>query len=250
MEEWIIHEDCDLDNSVKVINVWPVVKELHKRYPNDCVFIDLSRVGLLFNEHGEPVMERWDSQNEFWTASNPLPINSIADSQEVVSLWNEPIFTKQEALLRQTQDYVSWMAKIRDRYPETTTMVVCQSVETIPGWNSMDELAIRLQGFVNRVGTQPYIPKKKEIQVPVLTCYLIQSVVNDSPPNNVILTTKPNSTYGWYCQYCGKNAPPQRCSKCPSAKTAEDFSKPGTWYCDASCQQKHWPIHKKTHSSQ
>jgi MYND finger len=249
MEEWILHDSCNPRNANTLMGSWPLIKTLNAKFPTDCVFIDLERVSLLFDDKGIPIMERFDSESEFWTHTNPLPVNAIADKNDILELWEDPIFKPKEALFRQTQDEIKWMMKIHDAYPKTTILVIGQSVEIVKAWDSMDELVIRLQGFTNSLGSPAYIPEKKDIPTPVITCYMIQSF-GDAPqgkPKPMILTTVPNMSYNWYCRYCAKCFPSKRCPKCaPGSKdNPKSLEKKGTFYCNAECQKADWKRHKK-----
>ena len=249
MEQWICHNSCKARETNTIMGSWPLIKILHQKFPEDCIFVDLERVRLLFDEDGVPIQERFDSDNEFWTVDNPLPVNSIADNQEVLELWNDPVFKPGETLFRQTQEDVEWMMKIREQNPKTTILVIGQSVTTVKAWDTMDELVIRLQGFTNRFGSPNYIPEKKNILTPIITCFMIQTFGEAPPtdqPQPVILTTMPNMKYNWYCRHCAKIFPKNQCSRCRSELNPDDpLAKPGTWYCNKECQKADWKRHKK-----
>ena len=228
---------------------WPLIKKINEKFQSDCIFTDLQRVHMLFDKKGVPIMERFDTDNEFWTEKNPLPVNSIANDEEILALWETPIFKPHETLFRQTQDEVRWMMKIRDKYPKTTVLLIGQSVEIVKAWDNMDELVIRLQGFTNRLGNV-YIPEKKDIPTPVVTCYMIQTFGDASPkdkPKPIILTAVPNTKYNWYCLHCAKRFPSKHCTRClpPTPVNKESLDKLGTYYCNGDCKKTDWKRHKK-----
>jgi hypothetical protein len=251
MEEWILHASCSPQNANTIVGSWPLIKTINEKFQTDCVFVDLNRVYLLFDDKGKPIMDRFDTDNDFWTEENPLPVNSIADDEEVLVLWNEPTFRVGETLFTQTRDEVLWMMKIRDKYPKTTVLVIGQSVEMVKGWDSMDELAIRLQGFTNKIGAPNFTPEKKDIPTPVIRCYMIQTFGDFAPKGRgkpVVLTTVPNMRYNWYCRHCAKVFPDKRCPRCipkPVKNEKDSLDKPGTYYCNAECQKADWKRHKK-----
>lgn len=244
MEPWIVHESCNEKDANVIMGAWPLIKIINEKFPKDCIFADLERIHLLFDGKGMPIMDRFDTDNKFWTADNPLPVNSIADDNEVLELWKNPIFRPREALFRQNQDNIRWMMKIRDKYPDKITLVITQSIENVKAWNSMDELAIRMQGFTNKIGGPDLVPEKKDIPTPVIVCYMIQTFGKAS--SIVVLATEPNMKYGWYCRHCAKCFPNKRCPKCvPTKEDNDTISKIGTYYCDAECQKADWSRHKK-----
>ncbi len=206
MEEWVAHEGCSASATTTIVGSWPLIKLLHEKFPTDCIFIDLQRVILLFDKNGFPIKERFDTDNTFWTKDNPLPVNSIENAEEVLELWRERKF-------QQTQDEVRWMMKIRDKYPETTILVIGQDVES-------------------------------------LTCYMIQTFKDQShtgKPKPVILTTVPNMKYNWFCRHCGKIFPSKQCPACAPVQNSKDtLAKSGTFYCNADCQKADWAHHKQT----
>ena len=202
MEEWIVHKSCDNDAANTLMGAWPLIKLLHEKFPKDFIFVDLQRINLLFDKKGRPIEERFDTDNAFWTKDNPLPVNSIENAEEVLELWNGK-------KLAQTQEDIKWMMKIRDKYPETTILVLGQDV----------------------------------------TCYMIQTFKDQShvgKPKPLILTTVPNMKYNWFCRHCGEIFPSKQCPVCKSERIPKDsLEKPGTYYCNAECQKADWGKHKQ-----
>lgn len=207
MENWLAHPAVDKDVSEWILRLMPFLEQIHKKY-HDPLFVDLTRVHLLFDDKRKPIEALWDERHPTWTQENPLPINSIGVSDEILTLWESP-----DIIFAQTKSEAQWMLNIAHEYNHL--LVICQGVQT-----STDE---------HNVAT--------------LTCYIVQKVVVKRIVNYT-LATVPNSNYAWYCRYCSKKMiKKKRCPKCAPTIEQTD-SLPGTYYCDAKCQTSDWARHK------
>lgn len=223
MENWAVHPNCSQYVAEWLLRLLPFIKQIHKTY-HETIFVDLTRVALLFDEKLEPLKERWDSDNPFWTVDNPLPINSIGDDQDLLTLWPSNRTNETKIIFPQTRDAAQFMMNVRTEHSENNIVIACQDLLT------MD------------------IPESSEpVKVPTLTIYMIQIVSSpDSKITHYVLTTEPNSQLNWYCRNCCKRNPSNlRCPKCVQDISDDDtYSKPGTFYCNTKCQKTDWPRHK------
>jgi hypothetical protein len=220
MEQWSVHPDCDIDTAGWVMRLKPFIMSINQKYP-ETIYVDMSRIHTLFDEDKKPIQDRWNSDHEFWTKDNPLPLNVIADDEEMLALWpNDPEATV-NAIFPQTKETVAWAMKVRNEN-KNNIIVVCQ-------------------------GTVVVETKEGPQTLPTMTFFSIQLFELKGDPH-IIINMEPNSKYGWYCHYCSKQLKNSlRCTRCapqPSEENQENISKPGTYYCDATCQKADWPTHK------
>jgi len=230
MENWAVHPDCPQHVAEWLLRLLPFIKQIDNAY-HETIFVDLTRVNLLFDDKMEPLKERWDSENPFWSLENPLPINSIGDDQELLALWPAKGMISDDAqiIFQQSLDDAKFILNVRSEHTKRNIVVACQ-----------DTVALE----VPVADDSPKI-----IKVPTLTLYMIQIVSMPTKKiTHYVLTTEPNSQINWYCRNCCKrNSSNLRCPECVQEITADDaYSKPGTFYCNAKCQLEDWPRHKQT----
>lgn len=243
MENWYVHPACNQTTANWLMKMFYLIKTLHEKF-KETIFIDLTRVHMLFNEKGDPIKERWDEGSTFWTKENPLPINVIQDDKELLALWDSA--TNLQTVFQQTKSDVQWLFQIRTLHDTCNMAIVCQDVMEI----ETDE----------PVGSEeePENGEMKKVKVATLNAYLIQRFQNDNGETDYILTMDPNSKLQWYCRYCCRaKVSSMICAKCkPPAETnpdLENYSKPGVFYCDKKCQTADWPRHKlecQSHASE
>lgn len=261
IEQWAPHPDVSQEISEWLMLLYPFIKSTNNQY-HETIFIDMTRVKDMFDEHKVPIKERWDSKNPFWTQDNPLPFNSIGDDQELLALWpadstgfsntKTPNDEMANFLFPQSQSDVQWMMDIRNQNNTNVIIVVCsQHVNIIVLDDNQEDAPLGA-------------PKTKEVTVPVTIAYMIQTIMfsntktlsdqNDVRKNvkNYLLTKEPNTKFRWYCRACCKMNPSNlRCPKCvdlikskEAESNPENYSKLGTYYCNAKCQKDDWARHK------
>jgi len=250
IEQWAPHPDVSQETSEWLMLLYPFIKSTNNRY-HETIFIDMTRVKNMFDEHRVPIKERWDSTNPFWTQDNPLPFNSIGDDQELLALWPTDRDEMANFLFPQSRSDVQWMMDIRNQNNTDVIIVVCSqhvTIRVLDDNENLDETQIE--------------PKTKEVTVPVTIAYMIQTMFsnmkisdqNDVRKNvkNYLLTMEPNTKFRWYCRACCKMNPSNlRCPKCvdlvkskEAESNPENYSKLGTYYCNANCQKDDWARHK------
>ena len=197
-----------------ITKLYPALERIHEQHPKDILFVDIPRVDLLFDKDQKLLVPLLDSNNEMWTLENPLPINSTTHQNDIIDIWR----TQKESTIQSMYDLM-WLLKIQKLYPHQICLVVCQ--------NAIDS---EIAG--------------ETIRVPTFTIHTIQLL--NRKDRGILLSTSPNSVYNWFCKHCAKDKPTKKCTGCFQNTTAtdENFSKPGTWYCDAECQKKDWFRHK------
>lgn len=245
IEQWAPHPDVSQEVSEWLMLLYPFIKSTNDKY-HETIFIDITRVKDMFDEHKVPIKERWDSTNPFWTKDNPLPFNSIGDDQELLVLWPTDRDEMANFLFPQSRSDVQWMMDVRDRNSDVIIVVCSQHVNI----RVLDD---------NQDGATDE-PITKEVTVPVTIAYMIQTMesqVSDKKDvrktvKNYLLTKEPNTKFRWYCRACCKmNSSNMRCTRCVDlVKSAEaesnpdNYSKLGTYYCNGKCQKDDWPRHK------
>lgn len=230
MENWYVHPGCSQSTATWLMKLFHIIKTLHEKF-KETIFIDLTRVHMLFDDKGEPIKEHWDENSTFWTKDNPLPINVIQNDKEILALWDT--VTNLQTVFQQTKSEVQWLFQIRTLHDTSNMAVVCQDVLEVETDESADE---------------PESGEVKKVKLATLTAYLIQRFQNEKG-TDYILTMDPNSQLQWYCRYCGRakvsNTVCARCKPPPeSDPNLENYSKPGVFYCDKKCQKADWPRHK------
>jgi len=246
IEQWAPHPDVSQEISEWLMLLYPFIRSTNNQY-HETIFIDMTRVKDMFDENKVPIKERWDSENPFWTQDNPLPFNSIGDDQELLALWPTERDEMANFLFPQSRSDVQWMMDIRNQNNTDIIIVVCSQHVNI---RVLDD---------NQEDASLEAPKTKEVTVPITVAYMIQTMKTQSDQDDVrknvknyLLTKEPNTKFRWYCRACCKmNSSNMRCPKCVDlvkSKEAEinpeNYSKLGTYYCNAKCQKNDWPRHK------
>src|ERR1700744_285303 len=123
IEKWNIHLKAK-DVSQFIIDMWPIIKEVHKTYPNDIFTIMFSRIHHLYEkDHGfecEPDkrkldMQKINNQHPFWTETNPFPINCTAEDDQILTLWQKKTQESKDFVLTQLEWEIQAMIKMKNK---------------------------------------------------------------------------------------------------------------------------------------
>lgn len=208
MEKWYIHPACNPNSIHSLLALFSFIREIFEKHERT-IFVDLTRVHVLFNEKGELIKEHLYKSCNLWSNNNPFPIYIIDDVNEAINLWNKALDSSN--MFCQSKDYVEWLFKI-SKLDKSNIPIICQDV--------------------------------REFETPLYTLYLIQ-ILNHT---KYVLTTDPNTTMRWYCRYCAKKNAKHVCSRCylvsKECLNSDNCAKPGIFYCDIICQKGDWFRHK------
>jgi hypothetical protein len=121
-ENWTIHNKSQ-DMSQNIIQLFPIIKNIHKQFPTDIIHADLMRMELLF-EDGKINKTRINPENPFWSPENPFPINSIANDDEILSIWDRVPPGSGKLIFTQKKTDVQQLIKLKNENSPGTILIV------------------------------------------------------------------------------------------------------------------------------
>lgn len=155
VEQWITHAKA-LDMSQNIIQLYPIIKNLHKQFETDIIHIDLERVELLFNEQRNIIRELVNPENPCWHPENPFPINCIANDEEIASIWDRKPPGTEKLVFTQRKIDIEALIKLKNENPLNTILLVCTFYKTMQ-------------------------KEEKVLISEVCTCYMIRLIFPKSP---------------------------------------------------------------------
>ena len=175
MEKWNIHLKAEPVSKV-LIDLWPLIKHLHKEYPKDIIYVDFSRVHHFYDPVEKTIKaSRVNNQDPFWTKENPFPLNCISNDAEVLSIWDlKKGVTK--SFKHQKYWEVQAMIAMKNGNPEKTVIIVGEYIHGIQKGEETVELPFITCYMVKHIKIKPTAEEPIEDQL-VLT--VEPTVVND-----------------------------------------------------------------------
>jgi hypothetical protein len=173
VQKWNIHIKAD---NVKTIfqEMWPYICTIHKQYPNDVLFMDISRIHH-FYVNGKVDSSRINNTNSFWTKENPFPFNSFTNDDEILSIWKREMPGTKNIIFTQLMWQIEAMIKLKNKSPENTVLVLGEYIREV------------------KTGDEVKYPT-------IMTLYMLQYVkvkINPDEPfeNQMVLTVEPTMIF-------------------------------------------------------
>lgn len=123
LEKWITHAKAE-NMSVNIIQLFPVLKNVHQQYPTDIIHLDFDRMGFLFDEKQNIRKELVNPEHSFWSTQNPFPINSIGNDDEILSIWDRKPSGTNNLIFTQSKTVIQSLIKLKNENPLNTVLIV------------------------------------------------------------------------------------------------------------------------------
>jgi hypothetical protein len=162
-EKWIIHTKAE-EMSVNIIQMWPIVKNIHAQFNTDIIHLDFDLMGYLFDQNGKLIKEKANPLHPCWTSQTPFPVNSISNDDEILSIWDRIPKGSEKTIFTQRKDDVKAMIDLKNKNPLNTVLLACI-------YSKFSEKEKQENGE----------SKKVTLYSEVCTMYMIRTIISQNP---------------------------------------------------------------------